>query len=342
MTATYLPSKIWEKTENYQREVLRNPWYRVIAELQNSITELTVDFWRARDARTAYLPVTTGSISSPMGLGSDSLPVQVDLFGQKTYLADSMQFMLELGCRITGKDTYYIMPSFRGEDIDPRHLSQFFHSEAEIRGGLTDVMRVVEEYLVHLAGGILERHSAELQAAGRDLTDIETLANGGKFRVVTFEEAVRLLDGEGVHSEPGEPGKPGWRTLTHAGERLLMKRLGEFTWVTHFDHLSVPFYQAFADGDRSTAANADLLFGIGEIVGSGERHQNVEDLVEALAIHQVDLEPYAWYADIRKSEPLRTAGFGMGVERFLMWLLDHDDIRDMQLVPRENGKNIVP
>ncbi|MFF4139495.1 asparagine synthetase A [Streptomyces mirabilis] len=339
MTGTYQPSKIWVETENYHHEVLRNPWYRLIADLQNSITELTVDFWRTRDARTVYLPVTTGSISSPMGLGSDSLPVQVDLFGQKTYLADSMQFMLELGCRITGKDTYYIMPSFRGEDIDARHLSQFFHSEAEIRGGLSDVTRVVEEYLVHLAGGVLERHGAELRAAGRGLADIETLANGGKFRTLTFEEAVKVLDGQGIHSEAGEPG---WRTLTHAGERLLMEKLGEFTWVTHFDHLSVPFYQAFPGGDRSKAANADLLFGIGEIVGAGERHETADELVEALDLHRVGLEPYEWYADIRRTEPLRTAGFGMGVERFLMWLLDHDDIRDLQLVPRENGKNIVP
>ncbi|MFE2647433.1 asparagine synthetase A [Streptomyces nigra] len=337
--STYQPAGIWKNTLNYQREVMSNPWYRLIAELQNSITELTVDFWRARGARNTYLPVTTGSISSPMGLGSDSLPVQVDLFGQPTYLADSMQFMLELGCRITGKDTYYIMPSFRGEDIDARHLSQFFHSEAEIRGGLPEVMRVVEEYLTYLAAGILERQASELRAAGRDLTEIEVLANGGKFRTITFEEAVRVLDGEGIHTELGEQG---WRTLTHAGERRLMERLGEFTWVTHFDHLSVPFYQAFADGDRGTAANADLLFGIGEIVGAGERHESVDDLVEALAIHRVDLEPYSWYADMRRTDPLRTSGFGMGVERFLMWLLNHDDIRDMQLVPRENGKNIVP
>jgi asparaginyl-tRNA synthetase len=93
-----------------------------------------------------------------MGLGSDSLPVHVELGGVNTYLADSMQFMLELACRLTGRDCYYIMPSFRGEACDETHLSQFFHSEAEIRGDLADVMAVVDEYILHLAGGLLDRH----------------------------------------------------------------------------------------------------------------------------------------------------------------------------------------
>lgn len=54
-----------------------------------------------------HLPVTTGSISSPMGRGSDSLPVKVKLEGVETYLADSMQFLLEYGCRLTNKGVYY-------------------------------------------------------------------------------------------------------------------------------------------------------------------------------------------------------------------------------------------
>ncbi|MFD7717084.1 asparagine synthetase A [Streptomyces sp. NPDC059814] len=334
MTAS--PSQIWKNTDGYHLEVLRNPWYRTVARLQNSVSELTVDFWRARGGRTLHMPVTTGSISSPMGRGSDSLPVNVDLMGAPTYLADSMQFMLEFGCRLTGAGTYYIMPSFRGEDADSTHLCQFFHSEAEIVGGLDDMMTTVEAYLAHLAAGILERDADAIRECGGGVAKLELLASGNPFRRVTFDEAAELLGTTGIEDEGG------WRTLTREGERLLMDKLGEFLWVSHWDHLAVPFYQGFGDAEGRTALNADLLFGMGEIVGGGERHVTADEVRVALDMHEVGEEAYAWYLDMREYQPVRTSGFGLGIERFLMWLLDHEDIRDMQLLPRRNGHTIVP
>ncbi|NEC87723.1 asparagine synthetase A [Streptomyces sp. SID12501] len=331
-----LPSQVWKNASNYHLEVLRNPWYRAVARLQNSISELTLDYWRARGGQTLHLPVTTGSISSPMGLGSDSLPVSVDLMGAPTYLADSMQFMLEFGCRLTGTDAYYVMPSFRGEDTDATHLCQFFHSEAEIVGGLDEMLTTVEDYLRQLAAGLLERDSDVILGCGGDLTRLERLASGQQFRRITFDEAAELLGGAGIEDQGG------WRTLTREGERLLMEKLGEFLWVTHWDHLAVPFYQAFGDPEGRTALNADLLFGMGEVVGAGERHVTAEEVRRALDLHQVDAESYNWYLEMRDFAPLRTSGFGLGIERFLMWVLDHDDIRDFQLLPRRNGHNIVP
>ncbi|WP_123995712.1 asparagine synthetase A [Streptomyces sp. Ag109_G2-6] len=315
---------------------LENPWYRMIARLQDEVSRATVDFWADRGAQTIHLPLTTGSISSPMGLGSDSLPVQVELGGTPTYLADSMQFMLEYGCRLTGTDTYYIMPSFRGEQPDTSHLSQFFHSEAEISGDMDAGMQAAEDYTVHLVRSILAKEADAIAQAGGDLAKLESFANSPKFQRITFDEAAKLLDGNGVRSEES------WRTLTREGERAIMDKLGEFTWVTHWDHLSVPFYQAFADGSEDRACNADLLFGLGETLGLGERHESSDEVRRALKVHEVSLEPYEWYCEMRDVAPLRTTGFGMGLERFFMWLLNHDDIRDMQLLPRAHGFNIVP
>ena len=333
---TTVPSQVWKNTEGYYLEVLRNPWYRAVARLQNSVSELTVDFWRARGGQTLHLPVTTGSISSPMGRGSDSLPVHVDLMGAPTFLADSMQFMLEFGCRLTGTDTYYVMPSFRGEDADATHLCQFFHSEAEIVGGLDEMMATVEEYLRHLAKGLLEREADVIAECGGKVDRLEQLASGRPFKRITFDEAAAVLGGTGIEDHGG------WRTLTRDGERLLMDKLGEFVWVTHWDHLAVPFYQAFGDSEGRTALNADLLFGMGEVVGAGERHVTAEQVKQALELHEVDPEAYAWYLEMRDFQPVRTSGFGLGIERFLMWVLDHGDIRDMQLLPRRNGHTIVP
>ncbi len=322
---------------------MSHPWYGLILKLFDGFQHVTNAFWRERGVCSAPLPVTTGSVSSPMGLGSDSSPVSITLAGVDTYLADSQQFALEFLCRLTPNGCYYVMPSFRGELNDSRHLGQFMHSEAEIPGKLDDVIAATEDYLVALARFYLEDFAPEIEAAVGHIDHIELLATGTEaFRRVTFEDAVTELRDcpGGIFEDPSG----GWRTITAEGEQALMARFGEFTWVTNFDALAVPFYQAVGEdhSGRNVAKNADLLFGIGETVGAGERHPSAAGVRCALKQHRVSEEEYSWYIRLREERPLQTAGFGMGVERFLLWLLQHNDIRDVMLLARANGVNIVP
>ncbi|MFI6764193.1 amino acid--tRNA ligase-related protein [Streptomyces sp. NPDC050355] len=324
--------------EKHYLTVLDNPWYRNLAILQDIFTHSTTEFWTRRGTRNLHLPVTTGSISSPMGRGSDSSPVQVELEGVPTYLADSMQFMLEFGCRLAPGGSYYVMPSFRGEPADQTHLCQFFHSEAEIAGGLDDVIEVVEAYLRHLAKSFLAHGRRVVTEMAGTVEHLEILAGSDSMPRVPFEEAVELLkDRPSTVNAP----EPECRSLTRQGERALMEKFGGYVWLTHPDHLSVPFYQAFAE-DPAKALSADLLFGIGETVGAGERHTDVADLRRALALHEVPEEAYEWYVNMNEQHPMRTSGFGLGVERFLLWATQHDDIRDLALLLRFNGSDILP
>jgi asparaginyl-tRNA synthetase len=333
----------WRSPHTHYIHAMDSEWFRALVVFQDVITVTTATFWRSRGVRTLHLPITTGSISSPMGLGSDSKPVAVNLHGVDTYLADSMQFMLEYGCRLNENGTYYVMPSFRGEDADATHLCQFFHSEAEVPGGLDDVIAVVEQYLLALTKALVEEEGALVERVAGGLGHVENLLDrDGELRRLTFDEASALLgdDARFVVTHTEDHGKS--RTLTRAGEHELMRRLGQFVWVTDFDHLAVPFYQAYTDDSMSWARNADLLFGAGETVGAGERHMNGDDTRRALAAHGVAEAPYEWYIAMKDLRPMRTSGFGLGIERYLMWLLQHDDIRDMQLLPRFNGVDIVP
>ncbi|MDA8043810.1 MAG: asparagine synthetase A [Actinomycetota bacterium] len=329
----------WHVSHRRFLDIIDDGRTRLLVGLQDLVTTATADFWAGRGVKNLHLPITTGAVSSPMGLGSDSQPVQVSLCGVDTYLADSMQFMLEYGCRISPRGAWYLMPSFRGETTDRTHLAQFFHSEAEVPGDLEEMMRVVELYLHHLTAAVLDRHGDEVRAEAGTTDHLETMLERDIFSRLTFAEAARHLAGDerAVRTEPG-----GWRVLTRHGEQRLLAEISPFVWVTHYDHLAVPFYQGFADGNRRVARNADLLFGIGEVVGSGERHANAEEVLEALAIHQVDPAQYRWYTDMKAERPMQTAGFGLGVERWLMWVLQAQDIREMQLVPRANGVALVP
>lgn len=81
--------------------------------------------------------------------------------------------------------------------------------------------------------------------------------------------------------------------------------------------------------------------GIGETVGCGERHETSIELLEALNRHEVSPKEYEWYIKLKEKYPLKTSGFGMGIERYLMWVLKCDDIRNMQVCLRFNGENII-
>jgi asparaginyl-tRNA synthetase len=107
--------------------MLEDPWYRMLLELFDAFAHATAAYWRERGLMHAPVPLTTGSISSPMGMGSDSAPLSVDVAGQRTYLADSQQFALEALCRLSARGCWYVMESFRAEPNDPRHLGQFLH-----------------------------------------------------------------------------------------------------------------------------------------------------------------------------------------------------------------------
>lgn len=332
------PPRTWEDPGRHLLEAMTHPWYRAVVAVQDVLTSATVRYWSARGTSFGHLPVTTTAVSSPMGLGSDSRPVEVDMFGVRTFLADSMQFGLEYLCRLSQSGAYYLMPSFRGEDTDATHLAQFMHAEAELPGDLDTVLAAVEGYIRHLACELAASCSPQITALAGGLHHLARLIEHQQpFRRVTFDEAVQILEHHPAYvlEDPG-----GWRTMTRAGERELMARCGEFLWLTHWDSLAVPFYQAI--GDNGRAINADLLFGPGEVVGAGQRHTDGQQVLAALAAHDVDPEPYRWYVSMKQAAPMTTAGFGLGVERFLMWLLCHDDIRDLQLWPRANGRRTEP
>lgn len=334
----------WKHPKTHYLKVLENPWYKILAKLENLVTIETMNFYQQKGIITIHLPVTTGSISSPIGRGSDSLPVKVSIDGVDTYLADSMQFLLEYGCRLNEKGVYYVMPTFRGEKADERHLCQFYHSEAEIPGKLEDVMKLVDDYIKYLAQKIVEKMKDELEENIGDISHIKNIANYfGEFPRITFNEAEEKL--KKLHPNDIEKYieyEDGWRNITRKGEKELIKIYKGIVWITNYDELAVPFYQQSDSKIKGTARNADLLMGIGETVGCGERHYKYTTLKKSLQKHEIDEKEYEWYIKLRKKYPMQTSGFGMGIERFLMWVLKAKDIRNMQICLRFNGENILP
>lgn len=335
------------RDKSHFMNVMNNNWYELLIELQDRITIATYQFFHSMKYVTLHLPITTHAVSSPMGRGSDSLPVEVNLFDIPTFLSDSMQFMLEYGCRIAKKNTYYIMPSFRGEKTDHRHLAQFYHSETEISGDLDDIIDVAEQYVIYLSKDILFNCGHQLKHYHINIEHISKMAFcQTSFPRVKFNDAIKILKGicksDQLEASMFINEMDGYRTLTHLGEKKLMEQFNGVVWLTNFDILSVPFYQREDKANPGTAKNADLLMGIGETIGAGERCATGDEVYSSLRLHQVDSANYEWYIKMKDQVYKRTSGFGMGVERFLMWVLSENDIRDFQILPRENGIILIP
>jgi L-asparaginase / beta-aspartyl-peptidase len=347
---TISPPSTWREPGTHCIQALKSPWYQGIYQISNTLFHDTVKYFNQEAGyEYAITPVTTDCISSPMGLGSDSSPVTIDLMGQSTYLADSMQFTLEYLLRFNKsvQGVYYIAPSFRAEDPDSTHLNQFFHVECEIRGTFEDAMKRAEGYIYSLTKSYARKHTPLIKEMAGTTAHIEDMLSSFDstkgFPQISLDDAIAQMPDTTCWEYVEASNHLLGRKLTRHGERILIARYGGFVWLTEMDHLSVPFYQAYVDGTGKTKAKAaDLLMGLGETLGLGERHETAAQAAEALDHHTVPRESYGWYLDIREVMPLKTSGWGMGSERYLCWLLKHDDVRDMHLIPRLKGATFLP
>jgi asparaginyl-tRNA synthetase len=319
--------------------LLTSPWYSQLHRVSAIVHSSTRQFMERQGFENLHLPVTTLSISSPMGLGSDSEPVEAQIGGRSVFLADSQQFLLELGVRIGKRPQYYISSSFRGEAVDHTHLSEFTHAEVEIIGDLDSVIDLGGRYVSELASCLARSAQQEILGMVGTTHHLEHVGHlEGKFPRLTFRQASELVGGsDGALKTLGS----GVQALTRTGEKLLLTEFGAPVWITHMPALSCPFYQRRIAGS-DLCASADLLLGPGEILGAGARCVGYGELLASLSDHNVPRRPYEWYIEMKRKAPLETAGFGLGVERFLMWALDAHDIRDCTPWIRRQGEVIGP
>lgn len=319
-------------------ESLSSEWFKNLVLAQDVVSCVTHRFFRERGLVTMNLPVTTGAVSSPMAVGSDSLPVLARIGDCDTYLADSMQFFLEYGCRIHQHGCFYLMPSFRGEEVDETHLAQFYHCEAEIPGRLNDIIQLVESFVRELGRKLVA------VLAGRpgvpDLDHVVRLCDSrGGFAQVSHGQAVQHLEHQAGALRRTTTGS---FVVTRQGELALIASAGGPVWLTYPPADTVPFYQAKCDWNPRLAACADLLLGVGEVVGAGERHADQKGVETALREQGVSRDGYGWYIRMKELTPIQTCGFGLGVERFLCWALRDHDIRNFELIPRRNTEILDP
>lgn len=341
---------IYSPTGHYL-DLTKSKYYYALLLLRNSISA-TCDYYFGikHKAKKVDLFMITPSISSPTGPGSNSEAMPIKFGSLNSYLVDSAQFGFEPLLLNKFSKVYCYLPSMRGEDCDCRHLNQFYHCEAEIKGTLDDVYSVVEDMVRTLCHtlrsmpNIINLISANPKET---LHRLEQTAQMSSFPKITFDDAVNTLRANGredciVVSKTG-------RDITARGENELARLFNLPTpfWLTGFDRDRVPFYQKPDANNPDKVINADMLFPQitaesfgGEVVGCGQRQDRPDEMLDSLKRQGLSAEPYEWYIDLRKQPGYETtSGFGIGIERFLAWALCRSDIKDVIIYPRL--KNIL-
>lgn len=342
--------------ETYVADLTRHRYFDALLVLRHYVQAISHHYFSSEQgAKNADLFMLTPSVSSPMGPGSDSEPITVTFGGLQTHLVDSSQFGFEPLLLQSPGIVYCYLPSMRGEDPDARHLNQFYHCEAEMTGGIEDVMPVVEGYVRRLSE-MLSVLGPTIQAVSdapeASVAAFATIAQVERFPRISFDDAVATLSRRPDAAVLVRT-TPHGRDITAAGELALMEMLGCRTplWITHYDRDRVPFYQKPVSGRPDKVENADLVFPPlrpgsfgGEVVGCGQRQDNVGEMLESLRRQDdIPVEPYRWYAELRDHPAYRpTSGFGLGIERFLAWALAKSNIRDVIFYPRLKGVRTYP
>ncbi len=254
---------------------------------------------------------------------------KVDFFGKVAYLSQSAQFYLEALIYSLEK-VWSLTTSFRAErSRTRRHLYEYWHLELEEAWAtMKDSMKVAEELISYAISKVLENRIDELELLKRDVNALE-LAKGGGYPSITYDEAIELLKRKGIKIKWGED-------LGADEERILTEYFETPFFITHFPKKIKSFYMKLDPERPEVVLGFDLLApeGYGEIIGGSQREDRYDVLLNRIKEEGLNPEEYKWYLDLRLYGSVPHSGFGLGVDRFVMWIAGLDHIRDSIPFPR--------
>jgi len=225
---------------------------------------------------------------------------------------------------------FSLTPSFRAEKSRTRrHLAEYWHLEPEAAWyHMDDMMRDAEGLVSYIVERVLEERRSELVDLGRDIEKLKKALNTPYPRV-KYDEAIEILQKKGVKIEWGDD-------LGADEERILTMEFDTPIHLTHFPKNIKSFYMKIDRSRPEVVLGFDVLApeGYGEIIGGGQREDDYNTLYQRLVEQGLNPEEYKWYLDLRKYGSVPHSGFGLGIERVVMWITGLDHIRETIPFPR--------
>ena len=314
----------------------RTNTFGAISRVRNTVAQAVHRYFDDNGFVWVNTPIITASDCEGAGeLFQVTTPPPSDFFGRDTFLTVSGQLNVEPYCLSMSK-VYTFGPTFRAENSNTsRHLAEFWMIEPEIAfADLDDLADLAEDFLRSIFAEVLRRHPDDM-AFFRDRIDkavIERLQNviESTFLRLDYAEAVEILKASGKTFEfPVEWG----RDLQSEHERYLTEEhAGGPVVVVNYPKGIKAFYMRLNDDGQTVAAMDVLVPGVGEIIGGSQREERL-DVLDSRMTEAVKDELW-WYRDLRRYGSAPHAGFGLGLERLVLYVTGMENIRDAIPFPR--------
>ena len=307
---------------------LRHLWLRsskqhAVLKVRNEVEQSCRDFFYERDFVLIDSPILT-----PAACEGTSTLFETDYFGEKAYLSQSGQLYLEPAAAAFGK-VYCFGPTFRAEKSKTRrHLMEFWMVEPEVAflefDGLQDL---AEEFVEYIVGRTVDRCREELKVLERDVSRLEKVVR--PFPRVSYREAIEVLQQKGMSVQFGDD-------LGGDEETALAEAFEQPVIVSRYPAAIKAFYMQPDPQDPELALGMDMLApeGYGEIIGGSQRIHDHDLLLERIRQHDLPVEAFQWYLDVRKYGSFPHSGFGMGIERVVAWISGVKHLRECIPYPR--------
>ena len=306
----------------------RHLWLRsmrpgAILKIRSEIGKACRDFMEERGFVLVDAPIFT-----PAACEGTSTLFETAYFDDTAYLTQSGQLYMEAAAMALGK-VYCFGPTFRAEKSKTRrHLTEFWMIEPEMAYcDLAGAMALAEDMVLYVLDRVLDRRRDELKLLERDTAKLEQVSR--PFPRLSYDEAVERLTALGSDIEWGSD-------LGGDDETLLASEFEVPVFVHRYPSAVKAFYMKEDAQDRRLALCMDLLApeGYGEIIGGGQREDDLAVLQHKIATHQLPAEAFSWYLDLRRYGSVEHAGFGMGIERVVAWLCGVKHVRETIPFPR--------
>ena len=305
---------LWIRTER-QAAILR---------VRHEVIDAVRDFFNSRGFILCDTPIFT-----PAACEGTTTLFPVQYFEDTTaYLTQSGQLYNEANAMALGR-VYCFGPTFRAEKSKTRrHLTEFWMVEPEVAyADLNDIITLAEALISSVVARVLDKRKAELQLLERDTATLERVT--APFPRLTYDEAAKILADKGLPFEYGTD-------LGGTDETVLSEQFDRPVCVTHYPASIKAFYMKPDPQHPDKALCVDVLApeGYGEIIGGGQRLDDLDLLLTRIKEHDLPQEAFEWYLDLRRYGTVPHGGFGMGIERCVSWICKLEHVRETIPYPR--------